>query len=390
MNTVDQRILIPAPPEVVWEYLSNLENNPQWQANCRAVAFVSTKRRGQGTRWRHTNNRGRDVLIEITAWYERAGYAYRIVDGSPYSHNSGSIRLQEIAEGTIVQWTFEYEISGLFSGFRNAISVRRGIENDIIESLENLWRQASKLKNTDSYTAKSLMREAPDVQSRANYQPRHPSKMKQRADEIIESDTDVSLQVKQEAASQTTQAEETIPEQSLAEKQITTNTLEQITPPETPEPEPDFLSELDHSREMQPVVIQQSEEDNEQWMRPAEFVEEQDSATQPDSITTNVEPEDTQPYQLERLPDDDVDSSTMSVFELFGLPKPSETQQMRAIAEQAASESISTPQHQQTVKTVDVTDAPVQSNSVNQTKFGGGRVGMRVILRRRLIKIKRP
>lgn len=387
MNTVDQRILIPASPDVVWEYLSNLENNPQWQANCRAVTFVSSTRRGQGTRWRHTNNRGRDVLIEVTAWYERAGYAYRIVDGSPYSHNSGSIRLQEIAEGTIVQWTFEYEISGLFSGFRNAVSVRRGVENDIIESLENLWRQANKLKRDDSFTAKSLMREAPDVESRASYQPRHPSRMRERMDEVIESDTDISLQAVQDANPDP----ETQPAPPISsEPKVKTSTLEQITPLGSPEPEPDFLSEIDKPREMPPVQVETpaEDDDSDRWMRPAEFVDENAPATAP----VASEPEETQPYALEPLPDD-TDSSTLSVFDLFGLPKPSETQQMRAVTSEettpppAPTTSAPTPPRN---KPVSVAVEDPQPQPTEKPQQSGGRIGMRIIMRRRLIKIKRP
>jgi hypothetical protein len=80
--------------------------------------------------------------------------------------------LQEIAEGTIVQWTFSYEVGGMLSGLRNT---SRQIENTMASSLKTLYRQVKAYATEGGFDAKSLMREAPDVEARAQYKPRHPT-----------------------------------------------------------------------------------------------------------------------------------------------------------------------------------------------------------------------
>ncbi len=170
MNTIDQRILIPTPPEVVWDYLGDLTKTPEWQADCKAVSFLTSKRNGPGTRLRISGEKGQDRVVEITAWYDGLGYQYTYVDGVPYRESTGRIRLQEIPEGTVVQWTFTYEAGGI------RIGLGRQIETAMETSLKSLWRQVSQSSGAQKIReAKSLMREAPDYEARAQYKPRHPT-----------------------------------------------------------------------------------------------------------------------------------------------------------------------------------------------------------------------
>jgi hypothetical protein len=168
MATVDQRILIPVSQEVVWKYLSDLSNNPQWQVDCKAVAFLSSKRDGKGTRIRWANEKSQDVILEILSWYNGLGYEYTYVDGSPYKSSKGRIRLQEIPEGTIVQWTFEFELKGVLGRGGS-----RQIENTMTASLKNLYRKVKDFSKQEGVQAKSLMQEAPGVEERFSYTPRH-------------------------------------------------------------------------------------------------------------------------------------------------------------------------------------------------------------------------
>lgn len=172
MTTIDQRLLVPVAQSVVWEYISNLNNNPSWQADCADLSFLSSMHEGQGTRWRYSTKKGGDCVVEITAWYNGLGYEYVYIDGPRYRNNRGRIRLQEIAEGTIVQWTFTYEMGGALSGLRNN---RRQIENTMATSLKTLYRQVKAYATDDGFDAKSLVRDAPDVEARAQYKPRHPT-----------------------------------------------------------------------------------------------------------------------------------------------------------------------------------------------------------------------
>jgi uncharacterized protein YndB with AHSA1/START domain len=120
MTTLDQRILIPVDPQAVWDRISNLAANPGWQTDCRSVSFLTSLRNGAGTRWRYASAGGHEYVVEITAWYDKLGYEYRFVAGAPFQENRGRIRLQEIPEGTVVQWTFSYERGGMLGGIRDS------------------------------------------------------------------------------------------------------------------------------------------------------------------------------------------------------------------------------------------------------------------------------
>jgi hypothetical protein len=169
MNLIDHRILIPTSPERVWHFVGDLKRNTEWQTNCRSISLLTSATKIQpGTRLRITPERGREQVIEITAWYDRFGYEYMVVEGSSFRENKGTVRLQEVPEGTIVQWTFSYK-PGLLGG-GNA----RAQESIIIDSLRGLYKLITKSKEVETFQAKSLMRDDPGVEARATYRPRHP------------------------------------------------------------------------------------------------------------------------------------------------------------------------------------------------------------------------
>jgi hypothetical protein len=178
--TIDHAIVIPALPPVVWSQLSNPNNNPFWQVNCSGITYLTSMQRGRGARWRHNQDDGKDYVVEITAWYEGLGYEYTIVDGPRYAgQNRGRIRLQEVAEGTVVQWTFSYDKRGVGGGHK------RKINKQIINSLRELYKHV-KEHGADNpvrlQDVKSFMQDAPDVQQRSSYKPRYPSAYQQRID----------------------------------------------------------------------------------------------------------------------------------------------------------------------------------------------------------------
>jgi hypothetical protein len=176
MTTIDHRILIPAPPDVVWEYVSDITRNPDWQVDCTEVIFLTSRREGPGLRWRYATPGGHELVIAVTAWYNGLGYEYYFVDGTAFRENKGRIRLQEIPEGTIVQWTFTYELGGVLGGMRNSLGMKRQVDQTIAESLKTLWQKIKQSSGAArTLEPKSLMREAPDVEARSAYQPRHPS-----------------------------------------------------------------------------------------------------------------------------------------------------------------------------------------------------------------------
>jgi hypothetical protein len=171
MQIIDHRILIPVPSQVVWDMIRDIARNPTWQVDCESVSFITPRREGPGVRWRYSTGTGHDSVVEISAWYNRIGYEYRYIDGMPFRQNNGRIRLQEIPEGTVVQWTFSYEPGGLFSGRR----IARQLDEAIQANLDSLKKQFSQSRSPRAFASKSVMQDAPDVETRGSYKPRHPS-----------------------------------------------------------------------------------------------------------------------------------------------------------------------------------------------------------------------
>lgn len=461
MNAIDQRILIPANPDVIWHVISNINDNPKWQVNCQHVSFLTTNHSGAGMRYRSTSPNGRDMVYEMTAWYENVGYAYTIIDGISTRSNSGRFRLQEITEGTIVQWAFEYEPSGLLGGIKNSLSTKRNFERDIVKSLENLWRVIGELQAGKKYVSRTTMREAPDVESRAQYKARHDK-------------SPITTTVDHEALNSFLKADEPpIKEGDTRPHPASPTPPSEIAPvasedifsdrPSTPSSEPDFLQSLDapsvdtdHSIFQPPApekveqslppaveptpqpVETESEIESlfsfEETPAPAEPIAETVSvftdpippATLADPVddadatltppieppaepisepasSVEVEPETTpDPESAFKAEDRPVavapeteqptattdpastDTSQMSIFEIFGLPKPSETQPMPAVmiadappAEQPTA-GLSTPDTPQAL--------PTPSTPMDNT---AGALGLRVKLRRKSGKVRK-
>ncbi len=173
MNQLDHSVLIAAAPEAVWSFLSDLNQNPAWQSDCQSVVFLSKQRNGKGARWRYRDLSGNEFELEITAWYDGLGYEYRFLDGSAH----GRLRLQEIAEGTTVQWTFNYEPKGRLGGMRNALGMKRKLRKYLDESLLALQSTVKRTVGEDgTYEARSLMRDVISYDARLNYRPRHLSR----------------------------------------------------------------------------------------------------------------------------------------------------------------------------------------------------------------------
>ncbi|MBN1967179.1 MAG: SRPBCC family protein [Anaerolineae bacterium] len=169
MSLIDHRILVNAPPDVVWNLLGNLAALPQWQVNCVRTSILTTHEEGVGVRRRNTLKRGPEVVEEIVSWYPNLGYEYVVVDGGAYQHNRGRVRLQAIPEGTIVQWTFEYELGGFLSGLRDRLAISRQLDSEIADSLRQLKRliEAAGTRMDTATIAKVSMQPAPSAHERA-------------------------------------------------------------------------------------------------------------------------------------------------------------------------------------------------------------------------------
>jgi uncharacterized membrane protein len=165
---VDQRILVEAPAEAVWTYISDPAAMPKWHRGCKQVSILSTKTAGVGTRRRCIGGDGRAVVEEITAWFENIGYEFIVVDG-PYREFRGRFRLQAVPEGTIVNWTVDYKLRGPLAGLRNALSFHRQYEDMMAESLRQLRRlvEASGIRLDPVKQARFAMQSGPSAEARA-------------------------------------------------------------------------------------------------------------------------------------------------------------------------------------------------------------------------------
>lgn len=171
MALIDQRILIPAPMSTVWEILADHTTLSQWRSDCRAVSILSTHHVGQGVRRRISPQRGKDFLEDFKAWYNGFGYEYQVVDSKTYKYNLSRVRLQATPDGTIVQWTIEFDAKGFWAQLLGGRRRRYVLEKTVVESLRELRRYVvSKGVPLDSeYRTKASVQDAPDVQKRAAY-----------------------------------------------------------------------------------------------------------------------------------------------------------------------------------------------------------------------------
>ncbi|HEX2908400.1 MAG TPA: SRPBCC family protein [Phototrophicaceae bacterium] len=421
-NVLDHRILIPKSPEIIWQYISNLANNSNWQTDCQTVSFLNTNHTGVGVRWRYTTTSGHDQVAETTAWYEGLGYEYIFVDGVPFEENRGRIRLQEIAEGTVVQWTFSYDTKGVLGGVRNTLSLRRQLNGIMMDSLRMLWRKLNQGSGGEPpREAKSLLQAAPDYAQRARYKPRHPSVIAEqeaanaatipavpvvnsilveppvadedtrpsiavsvpaslpepdfvaRIDEVpVLTDDRPTAQGLQTSANITLPPVTETPLETPAPTQSELREWMRFAPPEKPASEPPPLEPLPTPPEpVAPVMVPELPVviiEKEPVAAPGEPTPTSESVISPEVTTpapTPVTP--LEPISREKLAK--IDTREISVFDLFGLPKPSETQQMQAV--KLPPEPAATP--------AGFIAAPLI-----------GRVGLRFQLRRRRVKLRRP
>ncbi|MEM6284977.1 MAG: SRPBCC family protein, partial [Chloroflexota bacterium] len=364
MTTIDQRILIPAPPTVVWEYLSRLDNNPTWQVNCEHIIFLSQRRTGAGARWRETHTSRQEYVYEISTWYDTLGYEYEFIDGPNIQSSKGRIRLQEIPEGTIVQWTYIYEAAGVLGGIRNALTTQRRLEADMVESLKNLWKIVKRTGSMEGYEARSLMRDGPQSpQERASYQSRYTEDLARAAHEDTAADLYTRLQneeppistedtrpgkaatathlpaTDEEPAEVAGSPEKTAEENRFAPPpHITTGTHAAVQiPPEQEEREPVTESQyappstatsqpiMDAPIPVEPTIPAPSTEPapaTETPIEPAPVAALPEAAASPTGDATTLEP---------KVPSGK-DTSEMSIWEVFGIPSPTDSQRMRAIS----------------------------------------------------------
>lgn len=172
MTLIDQRILVPAPIQVVWSVIANHSQLPRWRQDCKAVSLLSTRADGIGMRRRITPIKGKDLIEETIAWYDGLGYEYRLIDGAnQFKSYTARLRLQPTPDGTIVQWTVSFETRGLLGKLFGNRRRRRKFEKTSAESLRQLRRyiEGMGIKIDHEYRQKVGVRSSPDANARQEY-----------------------------------------------------------------------------------------------------------------------------------------------------------------------------------------------------------------------------
>ena len=426
MTRIDQRILIPAAPQSVWEFVSEIENLPNWHVNCQSVAFLSQKHTGPGTRWRQRSHGRQEFVYEMTTWYEGLGFEYVFVDGSSFQEARGRLRLQEIAEGTIVQWTFEYELGGVFSGIRDTLTTQRSHESDMVNSLKELWKQSRRRGGLENYQAKSLMRDGEqDPERRSQYRPRHQTPSTTDAvpsipieePPVSDEDTrprpavDPSVHVPDEAPASEGDARFAPPAASKADTSAPPDTtLAPVEPASPAEDEPETPPAPE------PAAAEVTEPD-------AEITEEATVVQDLPGLETSEAPSTPAQADLQPTTPPNADTSDLSIWEIFGIPSPTDTQKMRAVqaaeqaereyeaeqeVEQQISEAEAPPPNRQAEETEPSIAVPrtvfqaakpareeqevaaVPPQEATPEPPAAGRTGWRIRSRRRQAKVRRP
>lgn len=176
MTLIDQRIVIDAPPHVVWDYISDPTQIKRWHAGYHNISVLTTQQMGLGTRRRCTlATGGKDVIEEITAWAEGFGYEYTLIEGGSFRALKGRLRLTAGPSGTTVQWTVTYTRKGLFGKIRDMFGGQRQMQAMMAESLRRLRHLVDELglRMDADYRARVSMRDRMDHEARLQYQRRY-------------------------------------------------------------------------------------------------------------------------------------------------------------------------------------------------------------------------
>jgi uncharacterized membrane protein len=139
MSKIEKPIEIKATPEKVFNYIKDLEKQPDWMASIKSHKITSERKEGVGiTTHCVTEPAGRRMEYdsEVTEWEENRRLAWEC---RPPMKNKGSFTLEPIDDGTRVLFEMEYELPYWLLGIIiDKIKVRKEIQESISKDLENL------------------------------------------------------------------------------------------------------------------------------------------------------------------------------------------------------------------------------------------------------------
>lgn len=114
MRTLSLSVFINRPPQEVFDYMTDPENDPIWQRQIVASEWVTPGPTGAGSTKRvvtRAMGRQTEALAEYTAWERPKGYAFTSDTGA--FSIAGAITLEAQGGGTLVQVQGQVEASGM-------------------------------------------------------------------------------------------------------------------------------------------------------------------------------------------------------------------------------------------------------------------------------------
>jgi hypothetical protein len=322
-------------------------------------------------------------------------------------------------------------MGGFLGGVRNALSFKRQLEGIMVDSLKMLWRVLNQASDEGSRESKAILRAGLDYEARVQYKPRHPSIKAEPVappagvpgivePPISDEDTrprapvNAAPPVEPEPVAEAETVEPAflvnLPPQTSIESSSGAERVEivavegEVSSPASETSEHVVVLETPPSA-ASAVPLSESQESSSELIHPPGVLPEQ-------PVIVEIEPDRKQPLPIRPVVDASgekapeplpaaapasepepntvpvvastfldqarVDTSEISVFDVFGLPKPSETQEIRPVV---AAEPVSP------------VTATVQSVAVVRTgslPVETGRTGLRIRLRRRRVRLRRP
>ncbi len=132
MPRMDGRAIIHRPPEEVFAFVADAENNPKWHAHVRETHWLDDEPTGPGRRGRQVGRLfGRDwaFVAEVVDWDPPNLVSFQVIEGQPART---TIRVEPADGGSLVSLTVEMppilgqRIDPLFSWLLQRATAARG------------------------------------------------------------------------------------------------------------------------------------------------------------------------------------------------------------------------------------------------------------------------
>ncbi len=132
MPRIEGRAIIRRPPEEVFDFVADAENNPKWHAHVHETTWLDDRQTGPGRRGRQVSRlfgRRWEFVAEVTDWDPPHVVAFRVVEGMPLRT---TIRVEPAVDGSLVTLTVEARavlgttLDPLISRFLGWLTAARG------------------------------------------------------------------------------------------------------------------------------------------------------------------------------------------------------------------------------------------------------------------------